>query len=850
MDFCTIQDFDSLKAGFPGVFCVAFDTTYTVATASPTISIANHDEFIDTFDTSKVHCFGNMSEITLSGSIWNDVACSFTAFMYIPNNGTYYFAVKSTFLVELQIDNIIVASKYSKTTTASKVWGSLSISEGYHLITVRYMKYGFGDADLEVYVKTSEGGQDFLLSMDNCDLLGMQLQCLNYITKDSIEVDSTYIDFPIELINMDPGLLYLNSYIPLSVLCKPDSLLLPGLLSKLYIDYIPDEINIHPSLAYGTTNDLLSGYTFNKGGNGIVLDLDTYYCENTYVELVYYTKKIVDAIQIVEGRSFQTNSYNQSYARRLLFSIYDENNDRFTASKLLSMVDIEMSTNISDIEWHSTYQIRVEKIDQTDGVILKFKSKIFPKRIKISPAECADQNNWGLISKIRAFNSSPEIRFFNANKGFLNRESFLTSNLDDSIVEYSNFTSIPMSFKSRKVPNDITDGSDVMMFVFSQDRDLDDLEILGNLYVYSIENPGTQISCILRTKFLDINNRFNFGLYTGLSKEIEYDWSLLGFNFSQNKVLGSDFTSFTIMVDNSGGSELTNYYIDAKVYNTGIAFSATLGVDSIPIAGLDSNSSLVMSADDWNTDIVRLMIPTIPADSSISVTLVQADNFSNPAEEMQDGTSDATPEPIIKSDLYGLNLLQVYIGDVVENVPLGIFALTSETANPNPGFSFTTPFNPMLSSVLVSETTGEDIDVEVRVDIEHIIEQFGRIPITLVDSKSRLVMPTVGENLDTTLTSNFFQWDSNFLRFTCSLIGGESRLFFIKIGNFANDLDGFAILPLVSGDDVHSTVESLTTLKPASKITTLIDLKTEDGIFKLIHSYSGMNEMVVENIVW
>jgi len=845
MDFCAVQDFDSLKVGFPGAFCVGFDTTLT-----STSSVTNHKEFMDTFDVSKVCLFGNVSEIKLNGSIWNSIACVFTAFLYVPNNGTYYFAVKSTFSVELQINDIIVSSKYSNTEIADKEWGYISITEGYHLLTVRYMKYGWGDADLEIYIKTSETNQDFLMSVDNCNFLGMDLRCLNYPSKYSIKEDSNYIDFPMELVNMDPGLLYLNSYVPLNILCKMDSPLLSGLLSKLYIDQIPDEINVHPSLVYGVIENLSSDYTFNANNNGVVLDLDSYYCENTYIELVFNEQKGVDAIQIVEGRDFYTHTYSKSQAKRLLFSINDDSNDKIRASKLLHLVDIEMSSNILDIVWHSMHQIRVEKIDQSDGVILKFKSEILLRRIKINPAECDSQTDWGIIYKVRAFTSNPAIRFFNANKGFLNRHSFLSTNPENFVIDYSDFTSIPVPFKSKKVPNDIKKGSDIIMFVILPEEDLNDLEILGNLYVYVTENPGTQISCLFRTKFLDINNRFNFGLYTDLSKEIEYDWSLLGFDFIQNKVVSSDFTLFTINIDNSGGMELTDYYIDIKIYNTGIAFSATLGVDSVPIAGLNSNLNMVMSPDDWDTDTVRLMIPNIPADSSISVTLTQADNFSNPANDMQGGTSNAIPEPIVKSNLWGLNLVQANIGTVMENSPLGIFALKSETSNPKPNLTYNIPNNPTVSSVLVAENNGENIDAEVRVDVEHIITQFGRMPITLVDSTSRLVLPTVGENLDGVLTSNFFEWNSNFLHFTCSLIGGESKLFFIRIGNFANTLDGFNILTLISDDDVNVHTESLTTLKPTSKITTLVDLKTKDGTFKVIHSYSGMNEMVVENIIW
>jgi len=628
-DFSNVVDLHKLKFGVEGFFHVILENS------DPSLVPTNHSEFIQKFSNNAVYCKGIVPNTEPWDIAWSSYAAMYCGYIYIENTGNYYFGLKCPKPAEIQIDDILVVYQYSNCTD-SIIWDSIQLSTGFHSIKIRYVKDASETTRLYTYFKLSEGGSTIDLNVTELQNAGLNLYSMDFSSNEEIISDENFVNEPTKLSEIDPTLFHINKHLPITILTKPDSLLLSSFLQYLHQFSTPDSVQVNPSIAYGSVESMLSFDTFPYGAVGLGVDIEEGHCEESSIDLYYENPIPIDTLEIIESVGFTNKLMEDSYARRIGLTIRDVNNEHVLGRDLEELIDLENCQNIEEIHWSSTYKIFFNKIDDTQGILVRFKRKISPRFIQVSPLDCEEQESWGIITFLGTYDSDADIRFFNKQRGFLHKNDFLSSITNNILIDYYNIFSIPSVFNSKNLPFDITKGSDFIMFMLFDCGDISNIEVYGNSFLFenSLEEPVIDKSVICNVKYISISDKRFINFYDDSEKVTLLDWARIGYDRTTESIIPNDFSYFTITIDNTGGSELTDYLIDALVYNTGFGFSGTQESTPFPVCGLNTDDILVMDPETWDSNVVRMKIPTIPADSTTTVVLEQSELFSNPALEL------------------------------------------------------------------------------------------------------------------------------------------------------------------------------------------------------------------------
>jgi hypothetical protein len=311
-----------------------------------------------------------------------------------------------------------------------------------------------------------------------------------------------------------------------------------------------------------------------------------------------------------------------------------------------------------------------------------------------------------------------------------------------------------------------------------------------------------------------------------------------------------DYSEFTIEIENISDENFDNCLIDLEIYNIGKGYNAFDDEsNSILVCGLNEGDVLVSNPLEWKTNIVRVLLPTFLSGETKIIRLKEANSFVD-SSNFSSGTRPQSSNFSFKSHIIGSPFVSVYLGRILEDQVKDMYVLSSENPSPDPEFNYDIPqFLTLGKANIISQQEGWQY---ILLDVSSIVNTYGKLPLVVIDGKSRKALDTVGANSDGSCVNIIDDWDGELIQFYGEINSAEPKQVFIRFANFVEDTSSF---PGTLGSEVIShlnssvyVVESI--LCPNSIITSLLDMKSISGEKRVIYSYLGVEESIIENVNW
>jgi hypothetical protein len=226
---------------------------------------------------------------------------------------------------------------------------------------------------------------------------------------------------------------------------------------------------------------------------------------------------------------------------------------------------------------------------------------------------------------------------------------------------------------------------------------------------------------------------------------------------------------------------------DVSVPNIGTGYTGiTDTAVAVPVAGVLVAGTLTADPSVWDSNTVRVKIPSILSESTVYITF-STGIFSDIAELTGSSATTFTFLP----DLVQLPVIAVCIPVMNPTSDADIAVFTSFTFPVPATDVLNIPDALTLSVVSITELTGSNRSaVEITVDVSDIMHTF-KCAFRVYDGTTRLPVNTVGVNNNNSIATTYNEWDGYRIRFKADLLGGQTTVHLIRVGNFEGTANEF-----------------------------------------------------------
>ena len=783
LSFEDVNDYANIEIVRPGMACVICNYTGTELTARDRIL------FPTGVDTTDIKFAGIVSDMTLASNMINTAYCSYYygVFYVTSDSIEHFFALTASSMGYLYIDGDLLISQTTM-NSVTEVVDSVVFQKGYHTFLIKHYASSTTTNDtVRLRLKVSEAGT--YINFTVADLAAVNILLYTFpVDKHDVVSDTAYSEAPSILDSPSLDSLHIKKYRPIIVLARKHSALLQKEFDRLFYIKTPSAIDTS-LLTSGTSSNLLSANTFPMLANGIILN-----CDRNTVLSPYITYTYNEAVKISLFELIDTNVYDSVVADGMqcfsfTFSIVNHLKERIRASDLMELLDIPACRNVSSLQFvnNSDTYLRVLKIHHKFPTRIVFKDFVQVRELTVRDPVVPGVE-WGAVLSLRVYLKATEIVKMIDNNG----EMSILQNLEDSTlisVDYDGLGYIPSVFDHKNITADVQYGAEFIMFCLQTIGSATPVETLGNIYkIYNYDtNTVFDSTQLLNVRQLDQIDDRKFEVVSNVAKTASYEFAYTGFVTSTDTIIQSDFTTVIVAISNTSLSTLTNNVFSVTVPNIGSGYTGVNdALVSVPVVGVLSNDTLTSDADLWDTNTVKIQVPSILAESTVYITL-SAGAFS--ATSSITGTPATTYTYV--PDLIQLPVIAVQVPLLSASSVHDIVLLTTDTV-PTPTLSsLSVPSALTLAVVSVVELTGiTRNDVEVTIDVSDIIHTF-KCPLRVFDGTTRQPVNTVGVNNDNSLATTYNDWDGYRIRFKATLPGGQSSLYLVRVGNFEGSVGEF-----------------------------------------------------------
>ena len=781
LDFEEILDFTTLEIVRPGIACAVLGIL-------PGIYLipSHYYDFIQIADITNVINYGVLQSLNVPVAAVGSYCAFYYCVLDIPNSTTtYYFSFTASSVGFMLIDNALFLSQIAVDST-TPVTGSIQFTQGHHTILIKQFATSSSANDqVRLQFKTASNGTYVDFTPANLATVGAFVETFPIYLSDIIN-QSDFADVPAAIVDASLDSLYMTKYRPIIVIARANSELLVNELNRMTYARVPNTVLTSPLIS-GSTSNLVSGYDFPILNNGCIFNGYRTTVPLVYITYLYSVPTLMSKIEFRDSAYYNNSTINGQQCSAFSLTVVDNTQTRLRIIDLWDMIDLNTSINISTLQSDSMSgsYLRICKSSIQDTVVIVFTKPIYVIEVSIvNPV--INTINWGAVATFKVSLEAVKIVKMIEGSGQLS----VIGNTNNLIeLPYEHIGYIPSIFNSVNLPTDIRYGAEFIMFSLLLQGQAPSITTLGSIYdvVNTSEHNAYNVEFILNYKQMSQTDKRYFSLVTDLNSSGYYDFAYLGYSTAQDVILQTNFTTVTMTVTNTSGSVLNNYVYNVILPNIGIGYSCVNQSSiNVPVAGITSSGVLTSSASAWDTNNARILITTLAANASITLTFTQG-SFSNPTTVTGTIATTYTYLP----DTIQLPLVAVNVPSMAPEQAVNIYALDAVSIPAATGFTFSLLPSLTVATVEVTELLGNTrANVEITVDISDLQYTF-KCPFRVYDSNHRS-LDTVGLNVNGTVTTDWSSWTGTKIIFNIpSLAGGIDSLFFIRVGNFQGVASSF-----------------------------------------------------------